>query len=64
MNLNEVSDKHLHELERLTKELLEVMRRAKLLDQPVTELLRHMETEAETARRMRFDQVNPEYRGY
>ena len=64
MNLDTVSDKHLHELERLTKELLEMMRKAKLLDQPLTESLRHLETLAEKARRERFDEVNPEFRGY
>jgi len=64
MNLDTVSDKHLHELERLAKELLETMRRAKLLDLPLTELLRVLESEAEKARRERFDEVNPEYRGY
>jgi hypothetical protein len=64
MNLETLSDKHLHELERLTKELLEVMRRAKLLDQPLTELLRKVESEAEKARRERFDEVNPQFRGY
>jgi hypothetical protein len=64
MNFDEVSDKHLHELERLTKELLEVMRKAKLLDQPLTELLRELESQAEKARRERFDEVNPQFRGY
>ena len=64
MNLETVSDKHLHELERLAKELLETMRRAKLLDLPLTELLRALESEAEKARRERFDEVNPEFRGY
>jgi hypothetical protein len=64
MNFDEVSDKHLHELERLTKELLEVMRKAKLLDQPLTELLRELESQAEKARRERFDELNPQFRGY
>ena len=64
MNLDTVSDKQLHELERLAKELLEAMRRAKLLDQPIIELLRALESEAEKARRERFDEVNPEFRGY
>ncbi|MEO8606776.1 MAG: hypothetical protein ABI690_02765 [Chloroflexota bacterium] len=64
MNLETVSDKHLHELERLAKELLETMRRAKLLDSPLTELLRGLESEAEKARRERFDEVNPEFKGY
>lgn len=64
MNFDGVSDKHLHELERLTKELLELMRKAKLLDQPLTELLRNQADEAEKARRARFDEVNPEFRGF
>jgi hypothetical protein len=64
MNLDTVTDKHLHELERLSKELLEVLRRAKLLDQPLTEMLRQMESAAEKARRERFDEVNPQFRGY
>ena len=64
MNLETVSDKHLHEMERLAKELLETMRRAKLLDLPVIELLRALESEAEKARRERFDEVNPEFKGY
>ena len=64
MNFDEVSDKHLHEVERLAKELLEVMRRAKLQDQPITELLRQLESQAEKARRERFDEVNPEFKGY
>lgn len=64
MKLDAVSDKHLHEVERLTKELIEAMRRAKLLDLPLTPLLRALESEAEKARRERFDGVNPEYQGY
>ena len=64
MNLDAVTDKHLHEIERLTKELLEVMRRAKVLDLPLTPLLRALETEAEKARRERFDGLNREFQGY
>ncbi len=64
MDLDTVSDKHLHELERLTKDLLEIMKKAKLLDNPITELLRALETSTEKARRTRFDEVNPEFRGY
>jgi hypothetical protein len=62
--LETVSDKHLHEMERLTKELLRVMQKAKLRDLPIIELLRQLESEAEKARRERFDAVNPGYRGY
>lgn len=62
--LETVSDKHLHEMERLTKELLQVMQKAKLRDLPIIELLRQLESQAEKARRERFDAVNPGYRGY
>jgi hypothetical protein len=64
MNLEAVSDKDLHELERLTVELLKVMRKAKLQDQPLIELLRLLEQETGKVRRERFDDVNPEFRGY
>jgi hypothetical protein len=64
MNLDEVSDKHLHELERLSKELAEVMRKAKLSDQPLLEMLRQLESKAGEARRERFDGVTPKFRGY
>lgn len=64
MNFDTVSTKHLHELERLTKELLAAMRKAKVHDQPLAELLREFEAQAEKARRERFDDTNPEFRGY
>jgi hypothetical protein len=64
MNFDAVSDKDLHELERLTVELLKVMRKAKLQDQPLVELLRLLEQETGKVRRERFDAVNPEFRGY
>ncbi len=64
VNLEPVSDKHLHEIERLSKELLALLRKAKLLDQPITPLLRELEAQAEKARRERFDETNSEYRGY
>lgn len=62
--LETVSDKHLHEMERLTKELLRVMYKAKLRDLPLIELLHELESVAEKVRRERFDAVNPGYRGY
>ncbi|MCC6614300.1 MAG: hypothetical protein IT320_12535 [Anaerolineae bacterium] len=64
MNLDTVSDKHLHELEQLTQELLQVMRRAKLLDEPIAKSLRLLNAQAEQARCKRFDEVNPEFQGY
>jgi hypothetical protein len=64
MNLETISDKQLHELERLAKELLEMMRKSKLLNQPITDLLRGLASETEKARRERFDEVNSEFQGY
>jgi len=64
MDFNEVSDKNLHELERLSKELLESMRKAKLLDHPLTEMLRELQSQTEAARRERFDEINPQFKGY
>lgn len=64
MNLDTLTDKHLHELERLAKELLDVMRKAKLKDEPLAEQLHQLEIQAGNLRRERFDANNPEYRGY
>ncbi|MCA9906753.1 MAG: hypothetical protein KJ065_21210 [Anaerolineae bacterium] len=64
MNLETVSDKHLHELERLAGELLAVIRQAKLLDEPVTEAIRMLQHQAGEVRRSRFDAANRDYLGY
>lgn len=64
MNLESVSDSHLQELERLTRELLHLMRKARLLDLPLSGLLSTLEEEAEKVRRERFDAVDSEYQGY
>lgn len=64
MNLDETSDKHLQDMERLAKELLEVIRRAKFQDPLLIERLQALEQEAGKARRERFDEANPEFKGY
>lgn len=64
MNLDTLSDKQLQELERLAKELLLVMRKAKLTGEPLAELLHQMEVEAGEIRRERFDTANSEYSNY
>lgn len=64
MDLETVSDKQLHELERLAGELLTVMRQAKLLDEPVAEAIRTLHHEAGEVRRSRFDAANKEHLGY
>jgi hypothetical protein len=64
VNLETVTDKQLQELERLARELLDVIRRAKLLEQPLSGLLSTLEQEAGKVRRERFDSVDKEYAGY
>lgn len=64
MNLDNVTDKHLHEIERLVGELLAVMRQAKLQTEPITESLNQMKSEVEVVRRARFDLADREYHGY
>ncbi len=64
MNLDTISDKHLHEIERLTTELLETIRKAKVVEPPLIEMLRALKAQAEHLRRERYDAVNPEFRGY
>lgn len=64
MNVEAVSQKQLNELERLTRELLEAMRKAKLQNEPITESLRTLERELGELRRTRFDASYPQYQGY
>lgn len=64
MELDSVSDKHLQEMERLARELLNIMRHAKLKDTVLAEALQTLELEAARVRRERFDAANPEYHGY
>jgi hypothetical protein len=64
MNLEHVSQKQLGELERLTREMQDALRKAKLQDEPLLETLRLFEQELGELRRKRFDETNPEYRGY
>jgi hypothetical protein len=64
INLEGVSDKHLQTMERLARELLAVMRQAKLKDEPLVEALQQLELQAGIVRRERFDSANPQYRGY
>jgi hypothetical protein len=64
MELDSVSDKHLQEMERLARELLNIMRHAKLKDTVLVEALQTLELEAARVRRERFDSANPEYHGY
>ena len=64
MNIEHVSQKDLNELERLARELLVLIRKAKLQDEPVASTLSQFELTLGEARRARFDATNPGYRGY
>lgn len=64
MNMDSVSDKNLGELERLSRELLAVMRKAQLADTPLATLLSTLESEAGEIRRARFDAHDSQYSGY
>ena len=64
MDLETVSDKHLHELEQLSRDLLAVMRKSKLLDTPLATLLYSLESQAGEVRRARFDKDDSAYSGF
>jgi hypothetical protein len=64
MELQTVSDKNLSDLERLSRELLVVLRKSKMLDTPLAEMLYSLENEAGNVRRARFDANDSEYHGY
>ena len=61
MNFENIPQKHMNELELLVRELLAVMRKAKLQNESLEQALRQFEQELEDARRKRFDTANPEY---
>ena len=64
MNLENISPKHLNELERSIQALLATMRKAKLKDEPLQESLKLLEQKLGDIRRERFDEVDPGYLGY
>jgi hypothetical protein len=64
MNLETVSRKQLNDIEIRVRELLKLMRKAKLHDETVTQLLAEFEQTLADARRKRFEEENSEYQGY
>ena len=64
MDLESVDDKQLHELERLGKELLHAMKRAKLTHEQLYAEVAAMVNQAETVRRARFDEKDTQYTGF
>ena len=64
MNFEEVNNKQLMDLERLGKELLEALRKAKLGDDPFYKELAKMIEQTEITRRARFDAADNGYKGF
>ncbi len=64
MELETISDKNIQELERLTRELLNVIKRAKIQDEKLIDALKDLEAKVGEIRRTRFDESNPQYHGY
>jgi len=64
MNLETVTNKQLNELELCVRELLATIRKAKIQNEPLVELLKLFEQELGEVRRDRFDATNTEYHTY
>lgn len=59
-----LSDQHLQQLERLSGELVAVLRQAKLRHEPVTAEIQRFQRELGDARRERYDRTTTPYDGY
>jgi hypothetical protein len=64
MSLETISQKQLNELERCVENLLTAMRKTRMLQDPLVESLKALEHQLGEARRKRFDQSTPEFRGF
>lgn len=64
IDLEPVDDKQLHELERLGKELLNAMKKARLTEEPLYHDIAALVNEAEKLRRARFDEKDNQYTGF
>jgi ribosomal 50S subunit-associated protein YjgA (DUF615 family) len=64
MDLEMVEDKQLHELERLGKEFLNAMKKAKLTEEPLYHDISALVNEAEKMRRARYDEKDNQYTGF
>jgi hypothetical protein len=64
MDLEGLTNKQLSELERLANELETAMRKAKLHEEPLFELLQGLKIKTSELRRARYDATNSEYHGY
>ncbi|GAB1420385.1 hypothetical protein MASR2M15_04820 [Anaerolineales bacterium] len=65
MTLENISAKHLNDVEHCVRELLSAIRKAKIQEhKDLVEALKQFENELGETRRQRFDAVNTEYKSY
>lgn len=64
MNLEMAQNKHLHEIERLAKELLAMLTKAKLGNELICKELAALTKDATEERQARFDKVDNSFQGY
>ena len=64
MNLESLNDKQLNEMERLASELVVLLKRTKLADDPLYLTLTNLKNAAGGVRQVRFDQHDTRYQGY
>lgn len=64
MNFEQVNNKQLQDIERLTKELMEAMRKAGQSDDPLYRDLAKMLERTEIERRARYDANDSGYKGF
>jgi len=64
VEIQNVSKKHLIELEQSVRHLLDMLKKTKLHQEPIVESLKALEQELGEARRQSFDAKNSEYHTY
>ncbi len=65
MNFTSVQNKHLGQIEQLTKDLLLILtKKAKLSDEPICKELALLAKEASEERLQRFDAADNQYKGF
>jgi hypothetical protein len=64
MNLENAQNKHLQEIERLTKELLTMLLKAKLGHELICNELAELSQKATKERQARFDKLDNQFQGY
>jgi hypothetical protein len=58
LNFEGINSNHLGQIEQLSKQLIEILKRAKLGDEPICKALEMLEEQTEIERRKRFDDAD------